>query len=144
MSQNHGVQTPKYKTIPIFLKGVIKYDLSDNLPNFFLISTWKSPQNASPLKTIKRFLNENELAFFKDQINNINWDSINSTQYSSNGLCETFLNIFNGIYDANYPLTETKIKPKSLITSWLSNALKKIPKLSKSYIGICIYIYIYI
>ena len=112
MSQNHGVQTPKYKTIPIFLKGIIKCDLSDDLPIFFLISTWKSAQNASPFKIIKRFLNENKLASFKDQINNINWDSINSTQYNSNSLYETFRNIFNEIYDANYPLTETEIKPK--------------------------------
>ena len=56
-------------------KGIIISDLSDHLPIFFLISTSKLPQNSSPLKC---FFNEINLASFKNQINNINWDILNS------------------------------------------------------------------
>ena len=80
-------------------KGIIKSDLSDHLPIFFSISTSKSPQNSSPLRLKKRFFNKNNIASFKDQISNINWDNLNSTQCSVNSLYDRFLNIFNGIYD---------------------------------------------
>ena len=92
---------------------------------FFSISTSKLPQNSSPLKLKRRFFNENNIASFKDQISNINWDNLNSTQCSVNSVYETFLNIFNEIYGVNFPLTEIEIKPKNLKTPWFSNGLKK-------------------
>ena len=94
----------------------------------FSISTSKLQQNSSPLKLKKRFFNESNLASFKDQISNINWDNLNSTQCSANSLYETFLNIFSEIYDANFPLTEIEIKPKNLKTPWFSKGLKKSSK----------------
>ena len=109
-------------------KGIIKSDLSDHLPIFFSISTSKLPQNSSPLKLKKRFFNESNLASFKNQISNINWDILNSTQCSANSLYETFLNIFSEIYDVNFPLTEIEIKPKNLKTPWFSKGLKKSSK----------------
>ena len=110
-------------------KGIIKSDLSDHLPIFFSTSTSKSPQNFSPLKLKKRIFNENNLASFKDQISNINWDNLNSTQCSVNSLYKIFLNIFDGMYDINiFPLTEIKIKPKNLKMSWFSKGLKKSSK----------------
>ena len=105
--------------------------------------TSKSSQNSSPLKTRIGFLNENKLASFKDQISNVNWGSINSTQYSLNSLYEVFLNIFKEIYDANYPLTETEINPKNLITSWLGNRLKNTSKTKQKLYG-DMHAYIYI
>ena len=93
-------------------KGITKSDLSDHLLIFFSISTSKSPQTFSPLKLKKRFFNENNIASLKDQISNINWDNLNSTQCSVNSLYDTLLNIFNEIYDVNFPLTEIEIKPK--------------------------------
>ena len=107
---------------------IIKSDLSDHLPIFFSISTSKSPQNSSALKLKKRIFNEYNLASFKDQISNINWDNLNSTQCSANNLYETFLNIFNEVYDMNFPLTEIEIKPKNLKTPWFSKGLKKSSK----------------
>ena len=62
---------------------------------------------------------------FKDQISKINWDNLNSTQCSVNSLYETSLNIFNEIYDVNFPLTEIEIKPKNLKTPWFNKVLKK-------------------
>ena len=47
------------------------------------------------------------LTSFKDQITD-NWNSLNS-KCSANRLYETFINIFNEIYDVNFPLTEVKI-----------------------------------
>ena len=98
------------------------------MPIFFSISTSKSPQNASLLKLKKRFFNENNIAFSKDHISYINWDDLISTQYSVNSLYETFLNIFNEIYDVNFPLTEIEVKPKTLKTPWFSKGLKKSSK----------------
>ena len=106
-------------------KGIIKPDLSDHLPIFFSTGTLKLPQNSSPLKLKKRFLNESNLASFKDQISNINSDNLSFTQCSANSLCETFLNIFSEIYDVNFPFTEIEIKPKKFETPWFSNGLKK-------------------
>ena len=60
--------------------GIIKSDLSDHLPIFFSIITSKLPQISSPLKHKKRFFNESNLASFKYDISNINWDVLNSTQ----------------------------------------------------------------
>ena len=57
-------------------KKTIKSNLSDLLPIFFSITTSKSPQNFSLLKHKKRIFNENNLASFKDQISNIDWDNL--------------------------------------------------------------------
>ena len=100
--------------------GKIKSDLSDHLPVLH--------QSSSPLKLKKRFFNESNLASFKNQISNINWDILNSTKCSADSLYETFLNIFNEIHDVNFPLTETEMKPKNLETSWFSKGLKKSSK----------------
>ena len=105
-------------------KGIIKSDLSDHLPVFFSISTSKSPQNSSTLKLKKRS--------FKDQISNINWHNLNSTQRSVNSLYEIFVNIFNEIYDVNFSLTGIEIKPKNLKMPWFSKGLKKSSKTKKS------------
>ena len=93
-------------------KGIIKSKLSDDIPIFFSISTSKLTQNSSPLKLKKRFFNESNLASFKNQISNINWDILNSTQCSANSLYETFLNIFSEIYDVNFSLTKIEINLK--------------------------------
>ena len=51
----------------VFKKGIIKSDFSGHLPIFFSISTSKLLQNSSPLKLKKRFINESNLASFKDR-----------------------------------------------------------------------------
>ena len=107
---------------------MIKSNLSDRLPIFFSISTSKLPQKSSPLKLKKLFFNERNLASFKNQMSNLNWDILNSTQCTANSLYETFLNIFSEIYDVNFPLTEIEIKPKNLKTPWFSKGLKKSSK----------------
>ena len=109
-------------------KGIIKFDPSDHLPIFFSISTSKLLQKSPPLKLKKRFFNESNLASFKNQISNIYWDILNSTQCSGNSLYETFLNIFSDIYDVNFPLTEIEIKPKNSKTPWFSKGLNKSSK----------------
>ena len=75
-------------------RGIIKSDLSDHLPIFFSVSTSKLPQNSSPLKLKKRFFNESNLASFKNQISNINWDTLNSTQCGANSLYENIPKYF--------------------------------------------------
>ena len=109
-------------------KGIIKFDLSSYLPIFFSINTSQSSQNSSLLKLKKRIFKENSLASFKDQISNINFGNLNSIQCSVNSLYETFLNIFNEIYDVNFSLTEVEIKPKNVKTPWFSKGLKKASK----------------
>ena len=102
-----------------FKKGIIKPDLSDKLPVILLIlfsridliNISKLHQNSFPAKLKKRIFSENNPASFKAQISNINWYNLNSNQCSANSLFETFLNIFNQIYDVNFPLTEIEIKP---------------------------------
>ena len=101
-------------------KGIIKSDLSDHLPIFFSISTSKSRKTLLHSNLKKRMFNENNLASFKDQISKINWDNLNSTQCSVNSLYETFLNIFNEMYDVNFPVTEIEIKSKNLKTPWFN------------------------
>ena len=95
----------------------MKSNLSDHLPISFLFSISKLPQNSSPIKLKKRFFKERNLASFKNQISNINWDILTSTQCSANSLYETFLNTFSEIYDVNFPLTDIEIKLKNLKTS---------------------------
>ena len=106
----------------------MKSNLSDHLPISFSFSISKLPQNSSPIKLKKRFFKERNLASFKNQISNINWDILTSTQCSANSLYETFLNTFSEIYDMNFPLTDIEIKPKNLKTPQLSKELKKSSK----------------
>ena len=91
----------------VFKKGIVKSDCSDHF--IYLFSFQLVPRNCRKLK--KRIFNENNLASFKYQITNINWDNLNSTQCSAIRLYETFLNTFNEIYDFNVLLTEIEIKP---------------------------------
>ena len=107
------------------IKGTIEFNFLDHLPIFVPISTSILLQSSSPLKFTKSIFNKNSLASSKDQIDNINWDNLNSNQCSANSLYKTLLCIFKKIHHVNFPLTEIQIKPKKLKTSWLSKERKK-------------------
>ena len=77
----------------------------------------------TPLKPKKRIFNENNLASFKDQLSNITQDNLSFTEFIANSLYKTFLNIFNEMYDVNFPFTEIKIKPNNFKTPWFSKGL---------------------
>ena len=58
---------------------------------FVSISTYKSPQNSSPLKIRKRIFNKNNPASFWARISKVTWDSLNYTESNANSLYETLL-----------------------------------------------------
>ena len=47
-----------------------------------------------------------------------------TTQCSTKSICKKFLNIFNVIYDVNFPLTEIELKSINMKTPWYSKVRK--------------------
>ena len=54
-----------------------------------------------------------------------------TTQCSTKSICKNFLNIFNVIYDVNFPLAEIELKSINMKTPWYSKVRKNSYKAGK-------------
>ncbi|XP_065639635.1 uncharacterized protein LOC136072356 [Hydra vulgaris] len=110
--------------------GIIKSDISDRFPIFLTINTISTP-NINKSQTIrKRIFNKKNLEAFKYQLSLLNWKHINFNE-DINAIYNKFFNTFFSVYDANFPVSEITLKPKTLSSPWITKGLKKSSKIKQ-------------
>ena len=72
-------------------------------------------------------MHDPNLLAFKNDLSNINWNSINHSP-EINSKYETFFKIFSEQYEKHFPLKDFQIKVKDLQAAWISIGLKKLCK----------------
>ena len=118
------VTTSSARPIDIFKKGIIKTSISDHFTIFAAIKLPNEKTKNWKIKIKKRFFSDKNKVSFKQDILKINWEELNILN-CRNILYENFIKIYSYIYDKNFPLLETEVKLKDLLTPWMSKAMKK-------------------
>ncbi|XP_065662942.1 uncharacterized protein LOC136085555 [Hydra vulgaris] len=112
-------------------KGIIKSDISDHFPIFLTINTILTPNTIKSQTIRKRIFNKKNLETFKYQLSMLNWKHINFNE-DINVIYNKFFNTFFSVYDANYPVFEITLKPKTLKNPWITKGLKKSSKIKQN------------
>ena len=102
---DNSVTTTKFKT------GIIKSDISDLFPIFFL-----ADYNIHIKETKERFifrcdLSDNSGGKFKYKLGTVSWESITNSS-DTNKAYDNFIEIFSSLYDECFPKKKTKLKPQ--------------------------------
>ena len=107
--------------------GVIKTDVSDHFPIFFIDSD--NDITSYPQETIfkKRIITDTKINNFRTRLSNINWSDVLKLK-NPNDSYNLFIKIFSKLYVEFFPLKTIKIKKKSLLSPWMSRGLLKSSK----------------
>ena len=115
----NSVTTTKFKT------GIIKSDISDHFPIFFV-----ADYNIHIKETKKRFIFRRNLSDisvekFKYKLHTVSWDSTTNC-LDTNKAYDNFIEIFSSLYDEFFPKEKIKLKPQKYNNHWITKGIKKI------------------
>ena len=103
-------------------KGIIKSDVSDNLPIFFSIQLTKDER-----KALERVFNNSNIISFEEQLSLHHGRHIDFNG-TVNVIYDTFRRILTDIYDVNFSIWENILEDKDNKAPWISKGLKKSSK----------------
>ena len=110
-------------------KGIIKSDVSDNLPIFFSIQLTKDER-----KALERVFNNSNIISFEEQLSLHHGRHIDFNG-TVNVIYDTFRRTLTDIYDVNFSIWENILEDKDNKAPWISKGLKKsLKKHQKLYI----------
>ena len=117
----NSVTTTKFKT------GIIKSDISDHFPVFFV-----TDYNIHIKKTKERFmfrrdLTVNSVEKFKYKLRTVSWDSITNSS-DTNKAFDNFIEFFSSLYDEGFPKKKIKLKAQKYNNPWITKGIKKSSK----------------
>ena len=110
----------KYKS------GTILSSISDHYPVFISIIDNNINLNYEPQEIQYRLIDPNRIKQFKLDLRNsiINYSSISKIHIAKDAFT-IFFNIFNELYNTNFPIVTKKISRKSILKPWVSPSLTK-------------------
>ena len=103
-------------------KGIIKSDVSDNLPIFFSIQLTKDER-----KALERVFNNSNIISFEEQLSLHHGRHIDFNG-TVNVIYDTFRRTLTDIYDVNFSIWENILEDKDNKAPWISKGLKKSSK----------------
>ena len=110
----------KYKS------GTILSSISDHYPVFVTIIENDINLNYEPQEIQYRLIDPNRIKQFELDIRNsiINYNSISKIHIAKDAFT-IFFNIFNELYNKNFPIVSKKVSKKSILKPWVSPSLTK-------------------
>ena len=92
----NSVTTTRFKT------GIIKSDISDHFPIFFVADYNIHIKQTKERFIFRRDLSDNSVEKFKYELHTVSWDSITNSS-DTNKAYDNFIEIFSSIYDECFP-----------------------------------------
>ena len=110
-----------------FKKGIIKSDISDHFPIFFV-----TDYNIHIKETKEHFifrldLSDISVEKFKYKLCTVSWDSITNSS-DTNKTYDNFIEIFSSLYDECFPKKKIKLKPQKYNNPSITKGIKKLSK----------------
>ena len=102
--------------------GIVKTDISDHFAVFCLRKTNFEQSNINII--VKRDINAASIEHFKSLFNSIDWDFVTQMSLSDDSY-NIFLEKFVQIYAQAFPERKIEIKPKNLVSPWITLGLRK-------------------
>ena len=98
--------------------GIVKTDISDHFAVFCLLKTNFEQLNIKKI-IVKRDINEASIEHFKSLFNSIDWNLVTQTSLPNDSY-NIFLEKFERIYGQAFPERKIEIKPKNLVSVWIT------------------------
>ena len=116
------VRTCDFKTV------ILKTDLTDYFPIVIALKNdGPSYQHSKTKHKYKRNYNQESIKAFSHQLLSINQDEVQNCD-DSNEAYKQFFNIFNSIYDINFPKVFVNLKTKHIQNPWITKGIDKSSK----------------
>ena len=109
-----------------YSSGVIKTDISDHFPVFFVIEN-DMLRTQKSIFVFKRDINPLSLKEFNESLMRVNWTNVLENT-DPNAAYNQFLEIFLTHYNACFPKKKIKIKTKNLASPWITRGIIKSSK----------------
>ncbi|XP_065642572.1 uncharacterized protein LOC136074196 [Hydra vulgaris] len=107
--------------------GIIKSDISDHFPIFFISDFFKKGKKCKVQREVKRQVNETNIEAFRNYLLKVNWKQLNNCK-DVNIAYDFFYNEFINVYNKAFPMKEIKTKLKNLQSPWITKGLIKSSK----------------
>ena len=109
--------------------GILISDISDHLPVFVLVEQTESHASNTSRKSrmlMKRRLNEEAMANFKNSLQNTDWSAITDNDVNDvDHAYNLFLHKFLSIYNSTCPMESIAIRQKKASKPWMTSGLKR-------------------
>ena len=103
--------------------GILKTNISDHFAVFHLLNSNFEQSNIKNI-IIKQDIKESSIEHFKPLFNSVDWNLVTQTSLPNDSY-NIFLKKFAQIYDQTFPERKTKIKPRNLVSPWISQGLRR-------------------
>ena len=113
--------TSKFKT------GIIKSDISDHFPIFFVAHYNIHIKETKERFVFRRDLSDISVEKFKYKLRTVSLDSITNSS-DTNKAYDNFIEIFRSLYDECFPKKKIKLKPQKYNNPWINKGIKKSSK----------------
>ena len=117
----NSVTTTKFKT------GIIKSDISDHFPIFFVADYNIHIKETKERFIFRRDLSDISVEKFKCKLRTVSWDSITNSSDTIKTY-DNFIEIFSSLYDECFPKNKIKLKPQKCNNRWITKGIKKSSK----------------
>ena len=117
----NSVTTTKFKT------GIIKSDISDHFPIFFVEDCSILIKETKERFIFRRDLSDISVEKFKYKLCTVSWDSITNSS-DTNKAYDNFIEVFSSLYDEYFPKKKIKLKPQKYNNPWITKEIKKSTK----------------
>ena len=117
----NSVTTTKFKT------GIIKSDISDHFPIFFVADYNIHIKETKERLIFRRDLSDISVEKFKCKLRTVSWDTMTNSS-DTNKAYDNFIEIFSSLYDERFPKKKIKLKPQKYNNPWITKGIKKSSK----------------
>ena len=117
----------KSVTTTTFILGIIKSDILDYFPTFFVADYNIHIKDTKERFIFRHTLSDISVEKFKYKLHIVSWDSITNSS-DTNKAYDNFVEIFSSLYDEYFPKKKIKLKPQKYNNPWITKGMKKSSK----------------
>ena len=103
------------------ISGIFHYQINDHLPVFLNLVLPEKP--CSTLKVKFRVFTEESKQLFKRELLNVTWEEVLSADNDVNQNFDSFISIFDRLYNKFFPVQVKNISRKRMLNPWISTGL---------------------
>ena len=117
----HSVINAKFKT------GIVKADISDHFPIFFIFKCVVDSAEAREEFIYKRNYSSNSIETFKQKLREVNWNEVKQSNNANESYAK-FSEICTSLYEECFPKFKIKLNQRKNLSPWITKGIKKLSK----------------
>ena len=111
-----------------FKTGIIKTDISDHFPIFFIFKCVTDSTEAREEFICKRNYSSNSIETFKQKLREVNWNEVKQSNNANESYAK-FSEICTSLYEECFPKFKIKLNQRKNLRPWITKGIKKKAKI---------------